>query len=201
MTDIILLVENLGTILKLDDADAGALIKALIRHTDGEEPTSLPDKADLVYPFIRGQVDRMLALRDRNRENGKSGGRPRKNPPETQEKPKENTDETQGKAPVPVPVPVPVPLKESPTEMRKAPERFTPPTTEQVEAYCRENGYDVNPERFVAYYEAIDWKVGGKAKMKDWRAAVRNWSARDKKTERRIDYDEELRRMEYGGET
>ena len=192
MTDIILLAESLGTILKLDDADAGALIKALIRHTDGEEPATLPEKAELVYPFIRGQADRMIALRDRNRANGKSGGRPKKNPEETQEKPKENPDKTEGKAPIPVPVP----LKESPTEIRK--ERFTPPTTAEVEAYCRENGYNINPDRFVAYYEAIDWKVGGKAKMKDRRAAVRNWAAREKHTDRRVDYDAEVRRMAYG---
>lgn len=53
--------------------------------------------------------------------------------------------------------------------------RFIPPTVDEVRAYCEDNGYNVIPERFVDYYEANGW-MAGKNKMKDWRAAVRNWS-------------------------
>lgn len=53
---------------------------------------------------------------------------------------------------------------------------FCPPTPEQVTEYCREKGYDsVDPQRFVDFYESKGWMVG-KNKMKDWKAAVRNWS-------------------------
>lgn len=55
--------------------------------------------------------------------------------------------------------------------------RFTPPSADDVRAYCKEQGYNVDAERFVDYYASRGWMVG-KAKMKDWRAAVRNW-ARD----------------------
>ncbi len=56
--------------------------------------------------------------------------------------------------------------------------RFTPPTLDEVKNYCSEQGYSINPEQFINYYEANGWMVG-KNKMKDWRAAVRNWVSRD----------------------
>lgn len=51
---------------------------------------------------------------------------------------------------------------------------FTPPTVDEVAAYCRERKNGIDAQRFVDYYEARDWMLG-KTKMKDWRAAVRTW--------------------------
>ena len=56
--------------------------------------------------------------------------------------------------------------------------RFTPPTVEDVEAYCRERGNAVDAQRFVDFYASKGWKVG-KVGMKDWHAAVRNWERQD----------------------
>lgn len=52
--------------------------------------------------------------------------------------------------------------------------RFTPPSIDQVRAYCQERGNQVDPERFVDHYTSNGWQVG-KNKMKDWKAAVRTW--------------------------
>lgn len=52
--------------------------------------------------------------------------------------------------------------------------RFTPPTVEEVKAYCAERKNNIDAQRFVDYYSSNGWMVG-KNKMKDWRAAVRNW--------------------------
>lgn len=52
--------------------------------------------------------------------------------------------------------------------------RFTPPTLEEVQAYCIERNNNVDPQRFIDYYTSNGWQVG-KNKMKDWRAAVRTW--------------------------
>lgn len=62
----------------------------------------------------------------------------------------------------------------------KPPKRthFIPPTVEEVRTYCRENGYNVDPEYFVDYYTANGWMAGQK-KMKDWKATVRNWNRRE----------------------
>ena len=57
--------------------------------------------------------------------------------------------------------------------------RFTPPTFEEVQAYCTERKNNVDPERFIDFYASKGWMVG-KNKMKDWKAAVRNWESRDK---------------------
>lgn len=65
--------------------------------------------------------------------------------------------------------------------------RFTPPTPEEVAAYAKEKGYtpaQLDPERFVDYYESKGWRVGN-SPMKDWRAAARNWAARTKGDDRR----------------
>ena len=52
---------------------------------------------------------------------------------------------------------------------------FTPPTEEEVAEYAEAKGYaDFETERFVDFYASKGWYVG-KNKMKDWRAAVRNW--------------------------
>lgn len=58
--------------------------------------------------------------------------------------------------------------------------RFTPPTLDEVRAYCQERKNNVDPEHFIDYYTANGWKVGGRAAMKDWKAAVRNWEKREK---------------------
>lgn len=52
--------------------------------------------------------------------------------------------------------------------------RFSPPTLQEVQAYCTERGNLVDPSRFIDFYTSKGWLVG-KAKMRDWRAAVRNW--------------------------
>jgi len=56
--------------------------------------------------------------------------------------------------------------------------RFSPPSAEEIEAYCEEKGFCIDAERFVDYYASIGWRVG-KNPMKDWRAAVRTWVKKD----------------------
>lgn len=54
--------------------------------------------------------------------------------------------------------------------------RFIPPTADEVKAYCRERKNTVDHEKFWNFYASKGWMVG-KNKMKDWRAAVRNWES------------------------
>lgn len=56
--------------------------------------------------------------------------------------------------------------------------RFVPPTVEEVRAYCQERKNNVDPERFVDFYSSKGWMIG-KNKMKDFKAAVRNWEKRE----------------------
>lgn len=57
--------------------------------------------------------------------------------------------------------------------------RFVPPTIEEVSEYCRERGNRIDPEKFVAYYQSKNWKVG-RDKMTDWKAAVITWEKNDR---------------------
>jgi hypothetical protein len=51
-----------------------------------------------------------------------------------------------------------------------------PPTPEFVKIYFDEKGISaIEAENFFNYFESNGWLVGGRAKMKDWKAAARNW--------------------------
>lgn len=58
--------------------------------------------------------------------------------------------------------------------------RFTPPTLEEVQGYCRERGNAVDAQRFFDYYTANGWTQGKGKHIKDWRAAVRLWERQEK---------------------
>ena len=67
-------------------------------------------------------------------------------------------------------------VKEKPERENRT--RFIPPTLEQVTSYCSERQNNIDPQRFIDFYESKGWMVG-KNKMKDWQAAVRTWEQRD----------------------
>lgn len=102
MYDLLLLVDSMEAIKDLPDREAGALIKALIKHTDGEDPEKLPSMAKALYPLIRGQVERMADIRDKRAEAGRRGGKAnaKQNGSKTEANAKQNG------SPVPVPVPL-----------------------------------------------------------------------------------------------
>ena len=69
-------------------------------------------------------------------------------------------------------------MEQQPAVAAHARSIFHPPTLDEVEAYCRERNNGVDAQRFVDYYQSNGWMVG-RAKMKDWRAAVRNWERQE----------------------
>ena len=56
--------------------------------------------------------------------------------------------------------------------------RFSPPSVEEVRAYCQERRNGIDPEAFVDFYAARGWKYGAGRPIVDWKAAVRTWEAR-----------------------
>lgn len=73
------------------------------------------------------------------------------------------------------------PIKEESKETSLTPRPprvvFVPPTVEEVRAYCDERKNVIDPQSFIDFYSAKGWMIGSN-KMKDWRAAVRNWETR-----------------------
>ena len=217
-----------AAIEKMNNEQAGELIKAI--YAFQKNPDVVPEDPAIAFVF---EIIKQKLEEDNKRyeevcaarsEGGKKGGRPKANASDKKQmvseeskkskcfsekaKKADNDNEYDND------------LKENTLEGVKE-KRFAPPTPENVRGYCREMGYaNVDAERFVDFYAAKDWMIG-KNRMKDWKAAVRNWARQDHSSaagkqkknaflnfdDRGTDYDamvaEEARRMiqDSGGGT
>lgn len=172
----ILYCDQQGVFNMLPDEQAGKLIKHIFAYVNDEDPESEDLLLTIAFEAIKTQLKRDLKKYekyiDKQKENGKKGGRPKTQPflDETQktqaffEKPKKADN-------VNVNVNENVIIKEN---IKEKPVRFTPPTADEVKAYMLEQGMDDLSQKWVAFYEAKGWLIG-KNKMKDWKAAVRTW--------------------------
>lgn len=105
---------------------------------------------------------------ERNRLNGKRGGRPsKKNPKETHSVNSGNPNKT-------------LTINHKPLTINHKSKGFTPPTVELVASYVTEKGYTIDPHHFVDYYQAQGWKLSNGRPMADWKAAIRTWAKREK---------------------
>ena len=164
---------------QLTDAERGRLFTACLFYSKTGEAPQLSGNERFVFPAMRSQIDRDIQNYEdfvkKQSENGKKGGRPRK-PTESQktqpffEKPKKGKEKEKEKEISPLNPP------------RGKRERFTPPTVEDVAAYCLERKNGIDPEEFVSFYASKGWKVGS-SPMRDWKAAVRTWEKKRAKTE------------------
>lgn len=170
----------LDAIQALGDAERGRLMTAMLEYSLTGAAVELSGNEKFVWPLFKAQIDRdMERYKDtcrKNAENGKSGGRPKnpKNPLGFSESEKsqgkgkgEGKGESKGKGNIP------------PISPQGETIRFVPPSLEEVASYCRDRGSSINPQAFVDHYTSNGWMVG-RTKMKDWRAAVRNWERNDR---------------------
>ena len=79
---------------------------------------------------------------------------------------------------------------------------FTKPTAIELDEYINANNMKCESAAFLDHFNSNGWKVGGKAPMKDWKAAVRNWdrNRKDKassNTLTNIDNSERRTREDY----
>ena len=160
--------------------------QALARYALDSDEISLNGISAAVLELCKPQID----ANNRRFENGKKGGRP--NQTETKAEPKPNQTETKAEPNVNVNVNDNVNDNVNANENKRAC-RFAPPTLDDVKAYCFERGNNVDPQRFIDYYQSNGWKVG-KNPMKDWKAAVRTWEQRDA-APKKEDNDKEIRQQ------
>lgn len=75
----------------------------------------------------------------------------------------------------------------------KSKKRFSPPTLEDVQAYCMKRNNQVDAEQFIDFYSSKGWMVG-KNPMKDWKACVRTWEKRNqpKSSGNRLDWIDDI---------
>lgn len=65
------------------------------------------------------------------------------------------------------------------SKTRKKKTTFSPPPIDKVKEFFNENNSSIEQaEKFFNHFESNGWLVGGKAKMKNWQAAARNWTRR-----------------------
>lgn len=129
-----------------------------------------------MYIMAKPQID----ANNRRYENSKRGGRkPNSNQTENKVEPNNNQTETKDLPKEKVKEKVKDNVKVNDKESIV---RFAPPTSQDVSEFCKEKGIDnFDVERFIDFYTSKGWMVG-KNKMKDWKAAVRNWVRQDKAT-------------------
>lgn len=114
--------------------------------------------------------------------NGSKGGRPKKTESKTEsESETKSKSESESKTTSDVFVNVNNNVLESNKGVKGGKEKtFTKPKLEEVKQYCTERGNHVDAEQFCNFYESKGWRVGNQT-MKDWKACIRTWEAREKK--------------------
>ena len=167
---VMLYEETIKMLHTVPEEQAGRIIKGIASfYVTGEIPTLTEPLEQAVVNSLVDVIEKDAEKYAETCEKNKQNAEIRWNK-ENQRLPKKKTNGSQDKKP-----------------------KFTPPTSEEVNAYCLESGYRIDAERFIDYYESNGWMVG-RNKMKDWKAAVRNWSKRDdekpKKEERRDPYED-----------
>lgn len=157
----------------LPDDERGRLVMQLLDYAQtGSLPELTPaSAAAMLFSCMRSQIDRDTANYnakcEKNRSNIKSRWCKRDtteydgirtNTNDTKEKEREKEKEI-------------ILLQPAAGEIKK---RFIPPSLAEVSSYCAERGNRVDAQQFLDFYEARGWMCG-RARMKDWRAAVRTW--------------------------
>ena len=161
----------------LDPETFKRLMLSLMEYGFNDDDPELQGLERTVFESWKANID----ARFRDSENGKKGGRPIKNPPFENENPGFETenppleDENGG---IESEKHITKTKTKTETKTKTKESRFTPPSVDEVEAFCRERGNSVNAERFVDFYTSKGWRIG-KDPMKDWQAAVRTWEKRD----------------------
>ena len=176
----------------LKDDEVGRLFLLMLRYArNGEEPLEFVGNEVFIWPTAKRDIDMTAERNEILRQNGLKGGRPKTK--ENQSEPNE-TKENQTKA------------EKKRNEMKrnekegnenvvilKPKKQFTPPTVEDVKAYCEERGsWLIDPVHFVNYYETRGWMLKKNQPMVDWKAAVRLWESNERKRqkeEKAADYD------------
>ena len=163
-------------LLGMDNSNQGDCLMALANYAlNGKEPEVLTPEVRMFFTLVKPQID----ANNQRFENGCKGGRPK-----TETKPNENQKETKTKPNVNDNVNVNVnvnDIKEKSNNINiiTKKEKFKKPTIEEINAYCRERNNSISGEQFFNFYESKGWRVGNQA-MKDWKAAVRTWEAKEK---------------------
>ena len=160
-------VDWISTFNKLDDDEAGRLIKHFFSYVNDLNPSS--DRlTELLFEPIKQQLKRDLKAYEQTCERNSLNASLRWNKKnatacdriKSDAKHADTDNDTDNDT--------------DKNSIKKNLKRFSPPTILEVQNYCSERENSVDPSKFIDYYTSVGWKVGKNA-MKDWRAAIRTW--------------------------
>ena len=143
----------------------------------GEVPGFKHEVAEVAFWGVKYSIDKARAGRMGGQAEGKANIQANR-----QAKPKQTAKQTANETPT----------KEEEEESKeytpngvskKAP-AFTAPTAEEVGAYCEGRGTPIDSRRFCDYYAAQGWRLSNGNRMRDWRAAARNWADSDNRKQK-----------------
>ena len=157
---------------ELNAQEKGRLIDAIVLYDmNGDWQEQIKGNERYVFPGYQVRIDRwneisgIRAQAGRNKQTETNGSKTEQNEAKENKTPKDK-DKVKDKD------------KENTPKGVKEKLRFSPPTVDEVAAYCRERQNGVDAQRFVDFYAAKGWKIGQNP-MKDWKAAVRTWEQRE----------------------
>ena len=163
----------------INDAEAGRLFRAMLRYARTGETPKFSGNERYVWPTAKLNIDREAAFCEKQRRNAKKPNEAKPSqtepneakPSQTSQKDKDKDKEYKETLP-------------NGSAKKTGGAVFTPPTVDEVRAYCLERKNSVDPAAFVDFYTSKGWLIG-KNRMKDWRAAVRTWERERTETRKR----------------
>lgn len=176
----ILYCDYLGMVSKLPDEVAGKLLKTILEYVNDKNPVVNDLLLQVAFEPIKQQLKRDLKnyekLKVKRAEIGKKGGEASAAKRSKGDQIEPIGSELNQIQPNPTVIDtVIVTVTDTVTEIVDK-GGFKKPTIDQISEYCLERKNKVSPERFFNHYESNGWMVG-KTKMKNWKAAIRNWES------------------------
>ena len=175
----------------LSAEEKGNLIDAVISYASDCEYEHLltTDAVKVAFKFMRGAVDRSAEISaSRSKAASKDTTENKTEQNEANENKTEQTETNANDKDN---------NKDNNKEKDKKQKRFTPPSVEEVAAYCRERGNNVDAEAFVAFYDSKGWKVGN-TPMRNWKSAIITWEkGRDRSTQQVVVHKKVLPAQDY----
>lgn len=149
---------------RLTAEEKGRLIDALVAYAKGEDwETILQGNEMFLADELRLKIDRFYEISSKRAVSGAKGGKQTQaNASKTEQKQANTATNTKTK-----------------TNTNTKTYIFKPPAIDEVREYCKERDNNVDAEAFVDFYTSKGWMVG-KNRMKDWKAAVRQWERSQK---------------------
>ena len=171
---LVLFPEVLSITQKFTDEQFGILMRAAFSYRFAGELYSGDDVAvDVAFRTVASQIDRYQEFCNTQSMNAKGSEVQPSAAKYSQSQPSDPPIHVQSMS-----NPCPIQSNESMADKPPTRHSFSPPSVDDVREYCREKGYNVDPERFVDYYTSNGWKVG-RNPMKYWKAAVRSWNRKE----------------------